>query len=157
MTPEEIGEMINAEVSKIMDDSDDDTCDHGIFYQVVGLDEETVQSLMEFISEAVSQQMFDHTVQHGGGMTPTELTRMVLGITVPQVLLFARCTFGEPDKHEDQYMRTVAAELSLGTMIEEKRDLSEVWPAEYVSEITKVFNEPHKAFLAGVICGSKHG
>jgi hypothetical protein len=101
--------------------------------------------------------MFDHTVQHGGGMTPTDLTNMVLGITVPQVMLFARCMYRESDKQEDQYMRTVSAELSLSTMIEEKKDLSEVWPAEYVSEITKVFDEPTKAFLAGVICGSRNG
>ena len=61
------------------------------------------------------------------------------------------------DRGNDKYLTTVEAEVSLRNMIVEEKDLSIIWPVEYVDEITKVYTSPSEAFLAGVICGRHDG
>jgi hypothetical protein len=124
--------------------------------QIIGLTHEEVQAVAEYVTECVQHHLFDHSVSEGGGMSPHEFLEHTLGVAIPTLLMVARGVYNT-SKPEDKYMATVSAELRLQTLIEEKTDLSDVWPAEFVKEITQVFDEPNMAFLAGVICGSSHG
>jgi hypothetical protein len=123
--------------------------------EIIKLNEDEINAIAEYTSECVRNHMFDHSVSEGGGMSPNEFLTHTLGVAIPTLLMIARGMYDRVP--QDKYMATVSAELRLQTLIEEKSDLSGVWPAEFVSEITQVFDEPGMAFLAGVICGSSHG
>lgn len=155
MTLDELAEMIRTRMEAVIEEmGEEDT--HAVSIRAIGLDEDVVNVIAEYVSNAVSEALFNHSIAHGGGMTPNDVVGMTIGVCLPTTLLAARCV-QEKRRESSKYMATVGAELALSSMISENRNLSDVWPAEYVSEITQVFPEPTMAFLAGVMCGERRG
>jgi hypothetical protein len=157
VTPEEINEYAQEAVARAHEELGDGACMHDVAIHAVGMSQEDMQAAADYVGECVNTHLFN-TAIGSGGMSPKDVVDNVLGVAIPTLLLIGRIIFdGKNSSITDKYLTTVQAEMSLGAMILDKKDLSDIWPAQFVEEICATYTEPHKAFLAGVMCGRSHG
>jgi hypothetical protein len=156
VTPEEIGEYAKEAVEKAQEEIGEDACQHDIAVHTIGIGIDDMNAIAEYVSQCVAAHVYNQTVVEGP-MNPHELTEAIIGVCVPTILMAGRMAFEGRGSATDQYLTTVHAEMSLNSMIEDKRDLEQIWPSQFVSEICDSYPDPTKAFLAGVICGRSRG
>ena len=129
---------------------------HEMALEIMGMTADEADALIAYMTMGVRLHIFNDLVEGGGSMTPVELMEKTVETVVPTLMMIAK-EFFLGDRGNDKYLTTVEAEVSLRNMIVEEKDLSIIWPVEYVDEITKVYTSPSEAFLAGVICGRHDG
>jgi hypothetical protein len=154
---EEIVEYQSRAIEKAHEELGDNACQHDIAIHSIGLSFEDINEAANYVDGCVRAHIYNQTVTEGP-MNPTELTEHIIGVCVPTLLLIGKMVFENRNNSvTDKYLSTVQAEMSLNAMILDKRDLSEIWPSQFVDEICATYTEPQKAFLAGVMCGKSHG
>lgn len=159
MEPKDIANLAAEAINRASNTLGDNPSINEIAIESMGVSEEVVDAVMEYMVAAAHQHIFEHAISESEGMTPTDVIRHAVGVCVPTVLMLAR-EFARSNNTgtSDAYMTTVGAEIQLQTHIEEGRSLSEIWPTEYVTEIVDVFGgDANKTFLAGVMCGRNNG
>ena len=161
MDTEYIGQLAQRSMERGQKESVENAGHDQIALAAMGVAEEAVDSLMTYMLSAIHQQMFEMMVSGDieGSMSPSEVIKVAISAAVPTTLLVSRQLYIEQGGQQvDQYMATVGAEIALKNWIMEGKLLSEIWPQEYVQEITSTFdNDPAKSFLAGVMCGRNDG
>ena len=157
MTPEEISEYSKRLVQQAEEELGDDACEHDIALHTIGVSLEDMNAIAHYVDECVKAHIYNRTVAEGP-MNPSELTENIIGVCVPTIMLIGKMMFKDKQTSiDDQYLTTVHAEMAINTMIEDEKDMSEIWPAQFVEEIAASLPNPQQAFLAGVMCGRSHG
>lgn len=151
------GRQFTKAASEIGDEDQEVLLDH-----VTNLTKEDREELVRFITQHTYVNFVGNTVTGAfgsDGVDPHQLIDLCAQVIPPVVLAIARSLYenGGLATPADQHLAALDAEIKLATMIEEDSDLSVIWPAEIASDVVKVFDDPIKAFYAGVMCGRSHG
>lgn len=128
---------------------------------VTGLSNEEREELTRFVTQHTYVNFVGNTVSGAftGGVDPHQLIDLCAQVIPPVILAIARSLYesGAASTPADQHLAALEAEIKLSTMIEEDSDLSVIWPAEIATDVVKIFDDPIKAFYAGVMCGRSNG
>lgn len=163
MGPDDIAGLAHQAHSEAVAALGDDAEGNEIALYVMGVDDEVVHAIGQYMMHGIHQSLFEHMMggNHPDGMSPSDVIQYAIQACVPTVLMIGRQIWKNNSGSSttiDQYMSTVATEIRLSNLISDGRDLSEIWPSEYTTEIVNAFDgDPAKAFIAGVMCGRNDG
>jgi hypothetical protein len=149
------GDQFQAAAEQVPDHDQDKMLD-----LVTLLNEEERAELISFITQHTYVNFVGNTVNgaFSEGVDPQQLIDLCAQVIPPVVLAIGRSLYeGKAPKEGDQHLAALEAEISLSTMIEEDKDLSVIWPKEIAHDVVKIFDDPVKAFYAGVMCGRSNG